>query len=200
LTAALADHVVAIDVSAAMLRVAEPHRGVRYLAAAGEQIPLADASADLATAGAAFHWFDQPAALAELARVLRDCAVLVVYSDFFHGRLEGQPAFTTWLTESHVPRYPSPNRNAPFDPDAVQAAGFGQVRYGENEYAVPLTQAALADYLISQSNAEAAIESGRITAADLRTQIITETSGFFAPDGTAEVIFGMRVWTAVRHA
>lgn len=150
--------------------------------------------------GAAFHWFDQPAALAELARVLRGGATLVVYSDYFHGRLAGQPAFETWLTNSFAPRYPSPLRHAPFDPEAAQAAGFGRVSFGESEYAVPLTQSALADYLLSQSPAEAAIASGQISAEALHHQIITDTSGFFTPDGTAEVIFGMRVWTAMRQA
>jgi SAM-dependent methyltransferase len=196
----LAEHVVAVDASAAMLRAAAPGARVGYLVAVAERIPLGDAVADLATVGAAFHWFHQPSALAELARVLRGGAVLVVYSDYFHGRLAGQPAFTTWLTESYVPRYPSPNRNAPFDAEAAQTAGFGQVSFGESEYPIPLSQAALADYLISQSNAEAAIASGQVSAEELRHQIIAETDGFFAKDGTADVIFGVRVWTAVRRA
>jgi SAM-dependent methyltransferase len=196
----LAERVVAVDASAAMLRAAARHARVGYLVAVAERIPLGDAIADLATVGAAFHWFDQPSALAELARVLRDGAALVIYADFFHGRLAGQPAFATWVTETYSPRYPSPIRHAPFDPEAVQAAGFGRVSFGESEYAVPLTQAALADYLLSQSNAEAAIASGQVSAEELRDQIITETSGFFGRDGTAEVIFGLRVWTAVRRA
>ena len=196
----LAEHVVAVDASAAMLRAAQRHARVGYLVAVAERIPLGDAVADLATVGAAFHWFHQPSALAELARVLHDGAPLVVYSDYFHGELAGQPAFATWVTESYLPRYPSPFRHAPFDPAAAQAAGFGQVSSGESEYAVPLSQAALADYLISQSNAEAAIASGQVSAEELRSQIITETAGFFAPDGIADVIFGMRVWTAVRQA
>jgi len=195
----LAERVVAVDVSAAMLRAAQRHPRVRYLVAAAERIPLGNAVADLATVGGAFHWFDQPSALAELARVLRDGATLVVYSDFFHGELAGQPAFASWLTGSYLTRYPSPARHAQFDPDAAQAAGFGRISFGEGDYAIPLSRADLAGYLLSQSNAGAAIESGRIGAEELRSQIIAETSGFFGPDGTAEVIFGMRVWTAVRR-
>ena len=36
-----------------------------------EQIPLDDASVDCVVVGQAFHWFDGPAAMAEIARVLR---------------------------------------------------------------------------------------------------------------------------------
>jgi ubiquinone/menaquinone biosynthesis C-methylase UbiE len=36
-----------------------------------EQIPAPDASVDVVVAGQAFHWFDHPVALAEIARVLR---------------------------------------------------------------------------------------------------------------------------------
>jgi SAM-dependent methyltransferase len=36
-----------------------------------EEIPAADASVDVVTVAQAFHWFDAPAALAEVARVLR---------------------------------------------------------------------------------------------------------------------------------
>lgn len=43
---------------------------VRAIAGTAEHIPLPDASADALFVGQAFHWFDAPAALAEIARVL----------------------------------------------------------------------------------------------------------------------------------
>jgi SAM-dependent methyltransferase len=45
-----------------------------------EAIPLPDASVDAVTVASAFHWFDQPVALAEIHRVLRPHGGLAVVS------------------------------------------------------------------------------------------------------------------------
>lgn len=45
--------------------------GAEVVDGTAESIPLPDASVDVVTVAQAFHWFDAPAALAEIARVLR---------------------------------------------------------------------------------------------------------------------------------
>ena len=60
----------------AQLEAAVP--GVEVLAGSAEHLPFDDASADAATAAAAFHWFELDRALPELHRVLRPGGGLAV--------------------------------------------------------------------------------------------------------------------------
>lgn len=64
--------VVAVDPAAAMLAELEGEvPGVEALLGTAEDIPLPDASVDAVVVGHAWHWFDEPRAAAEVARVLR---------------------------------------------------------------------------------------------------------------------------------
>ncbi|HYB22387.1 MAG TPA: class I SAM-dependent methyltransferase, partial [Solirubrobacteraceae bacterium] len=53
------------------------------LTGAAEALPLADASVDAVAVGAAFHWFERTAALAEIRRVLRAPGVLGLLGNAF---------------------------------------------------------------------------------------------------------------------
>jgi SAM-dependent methyltransferase len=63
--------VVAVEpVEGMRAELAEALPAVRALAGTAERIPLPDAAVDAVTVAQAFHWFDGPAALAEIHRVL----------------------------------------------------------------------------------------------------------------------------------
>jgi SAM-dependent methyltransferase len=87
LTGALLDaghRVIAVEPLAQMRAIlAAGLPAARALAGSAEALPLEDASVDAVTVGAAFHWFDQRAALAEIARVLRPPGVLGLLGNGF---------------------------------------------------------------------------------------------------------------------
>jgi ubiquinone/menaquinone biosynthesis C-methylase UbiE len=99
LTGALLDaghRVIAVEPLAemrAILTASLP--GARALAGTAEALPLQDASVDAVTVGAAFHWFDQGPALAEITRVLRPPGVLGLLGNAF----DTQPPWVAHVRE-----------------------------------------------------------------------------------------------------
>ena len=73
------DRVVAVEPAEEMRRLLVAHCPEAVaLSGTAQQIPVADASVDAVYAAQAFHWFDEAAAVAEIARVLRPGGALVL--------------------------------------------------------------------------------------------------------------------------
>jgi ubiquinone/menaquinone biosynthesis C-methylase UbiE len=78
--AARACAVVGVDVSEPMLARARARvPAATFVRASAEELPFEAASFDAATSAQAFHWFDQPRALAEIARVVRPGGVVAIW-------------------------------------------------------------------------------------------------------------------------
>ena len=99
---------VAIEpVDAMRAQLAADHPSVEALAGTADAMPLADASVDAVVCAQAFHWFATPAAVAEIARVLRPGGALAL---IWNVRDESVP-WVRRLTgiiqplEGDVPRY-----------------------------------------------------------------------------------------------
>jgi ubiquinone/menaquinone biosynthesis C-methylase UbiE len=85
--------VVAIEPVAGMRReLQQAIPGVEVLDGTAEAIPLPDASVDVVSVAQAFHWFDAPEALTEIARVLRPGGGLAI---LWNERDESTP----WVAE-----------------------------------------------------------------------------------------------------
>lgn len=176
----LARKVIAVDSSRAMLACAVVQENITYVCAGAEALPLPDESADIVTAGSAFHWFDQPCFLAEAARALHPGGYLAIYGDWFMGS-PSRPAVRKWYTESHTAGFPAPPRGRLY-PDVAEAAALGFTEIGRSDFShdQDYTLDAFVDYLITQSNVGAVVQAGERDLRELAEELRESTAGFFS--------------------
>ena len=145
-------HVVAVEPNDAM-RALIVDGDVR--AGAAEAIPLEDASVDAVFVGEAFHWFDAPLAIAEIARVLRPRGGLALI--WTHWWETQPPLHNAALDLLRGPweRFAS-QRNAPWDDSFVESP-FEPLRYERFEEAIAIGPDDLLE-LYSTTSSLAALE------------------------------------------
>lgn len=75
----LGAEVIGCDLSAGMLeKAAERSTGVEWIRGDATKLPLPDSSVDAIVCTEAFHFFDQPVALAEFGRAVRDGGLVLI--------------------------------------------------------------------------------------------------------------------------
>lgn len=179
--AAVAERVVGVDPSPAMLARAMAAPRVEHREASAEALPLPDGACGLVTAASAFHLFEREAFLREAWRVLGPGGWLVLYDNALTGEAQGIPGLREWLRQVYLPAYPPvAGDREPLGPAEATARGFRFER--EESYANTARFAAgdLCDYLLAQANCAAALKAGDATAADeLRGRLLGQVAPLF---------------------
>jgi len=198
--AEVADKVVAMDNSAAMLALAPALPNVVYQFGEAEALPFSSETFDLLTAGKAFHWFDQDRFLREANRVLKSRGWLLIYNNVFMGGMKENPGFKQWVEQAYLAKYTTPPR-ARKKLTADYASEFSFELAGrENVFNdVSMTGEQLVGYFLSQSNVIAAVEQGSETTEDVAAWLEQGARPFFTgPTGTMQ--FGSDVWYLRKRA
>jgi SAM-dependent methyltransferase len=157
--AALGRDVVAVEPlpeMAARLRSVMPE--ARVLAGSAEEIPLDDGSVDAVVAGQAYHWFDPPRALPEIARVLRPGGALGIVWNTRDDEVPWVRRLTELMgTETWTSR----------TVDSVDASGlFDPVEEAQFRHEQRLERGVLLDLVSSRSGIATLDEAGRARVLD----------------------------------
>jgi len=181
--------VVAVEPQAALRETLAAHIGVeRALDGRAEAIPLADGSVDAVTVADAFHWFDQDAALAEIARVLRPGGGLAVLWTVPDWRGASWARELGALLQSLRPAHPGFD-GRPWQ-DAVEALGaWSTPREIRLKTSYPADRGRILDYLASVSWVAAMPEDQR-TETLARAAAIVD-AGEMPAELSARTIIGL---------
>jgi ubiquinone/menaquinone biosynthesis C-methylase UbiE len=176
----IAQVVIGMDISEAMLAVAEKAAGIHYVRAAAERLAAKDCSIDLLTTSMAYHWFDREQFFAEARRVLKRRAWLIIFNNGFRGQMHTNPDFEQWVSQVYENEYPTPPRNSvPLTSELAQEHGFEFPHREEYQNEIQYSVEELAAYLTTQSNVIAAAEQGHENVDDVYARLVQQTRPFF---------------------
>ncbi|HWE69558.1 MAG TPA: class I SAM-dependent methyltransferase [Acidimicrobiales bacterium] len=160
---------IAIEPSASMREMlTQVVPGVPVVAGVGEAIPLAAGSMEAVVVAQAFHWFDAPQALAEIARVLRPGGVL---SLVWNERDEKDPVMIELSRMTRWDRCMPYPVGMDFSPIIDASRRFGPVTRSEFHFTQPLDRQALVDQVASRSYV-------RVLPDEDRAAFLTEVAAF----------------------
>jgi len=196
--AAIAQRVLALDVSLDMLRHAEPHPAVRYAIGAAEALPIASDSVDLVSVSAAMHWFNQSAFLAESHRVLHSGGSLVIYDVAPTGHIQELGAFPPEFVRQLLERYPNVPSHPRFQFAEDRAQGFRLVAQESYEEVVRMSVEEYVAWFLTASNVVAAMAAGRETLQEAEARNRREAESLFAGKPQLGFIFGGPIWCLAR--
>lgn len=192
--AELADSVIAVDLSPAMLAQAPEHPRIRYVEASAEELPVESQSAQLMTVSLALHWLDRTRFLAEARRILQPGGALVIYGNDFHGRMQENPEFAIWYGKHYFARYPTPPRNKwPLPEEEAQVHGFTFAAQESYTNTRSFSPEELAQYLMTHSNVIAAVEQGGEPVEAVFAWLLESLRPLF-PDARGTFVFGGDIW------
>jgi SAM-dependent methyltransferase len=141
--------VVAVEPNAEMRAAAAPHPRVTWHEGTAESTDLDPNSVGLVLCAQSFHWFKQPEALAEFARILRPGGRLAL---MWNERDRSDPFMTAYRNAIRAAGGEHPAEMRQFDPRVIEKSGlFGPVRLVEMPSSQLLDEAGLIGRAMSAS-------------------------------------------------
>ncbi len=191
---ALAEKVAGIDASAAMVALAPNEKGVGYFVGCAEELPFRENQFEIMTLSQAFHWLDRDKFFEEASRVLRPGGWLVVYDNYFSGRIAGNSVFEKFYGE-YLKNYPiTPRAKTDFTPENTNPYGFDLLREERFENTVDFDLEGLVDYLVTQSNVIARVEGGDESIDEVCKWLKLQLKPVFKNRQNHQFIFNAPIW------
>jgi SAM-dependent methyltransferase len=191
--AGVAQSVLGVDASSAMLALAPEAGNVRYLQCQAEAMDFAPASFDLVVAASAMHWLKPKAFLERVRKILIPGGHLAIYNDHFTATMLGNPECKLWLRTRLARRFPPLRGLRDLDEAAAAAEGFSVAARGSFNHAVTYTRQEFADFLLTRSNTLAKISDSQESASLAEQWILDELAAFLPAEG-GEFLFKCNLW------
>ena len=191
----MSETVIGLDISAEMLGLAKKKKGVEYILASAENLPLSAGRFDLMTVSQAIHWFDRRKFFEEAARILKPKGWIVAYDNYFLGHMPDNSNFNEWYKEEFLKKFPTPPRaELSFETKSENPKDFVLVEENWHENTIELSVKEIVDFLITLTNVIALVKNGELSVEEAKRWIAKGIKPFFDKNERKRFAFSAPIW------
>ncbi|WP_034446691.1 class I SAM-dependent methyltransferase [Butyrivibrio sp. AE2032] len=193
----ICDKVTGTDIADAMVEVCKELYGddpaYSFYVAKAEETKIPEKKYDIVTAAGCINWVDEKKFMENMSDVLADNGLIVIYDFGITDRMAGNEAYTRWYQDEYLKRFPKPPRKENKWTQDDLPEGFIMEKQTDYDMEYSFKLDAFVDFMLIQSNVNAQIESGSISAEQARDWMIQSLSSVFG-DGEKQLIFYGYSW------
>ena len=191
----IAENVIGTDVSREMIALAPKDKNIAYFVSNAENLPLNENEFNLITISQAIHWLNRKKFFSEARRVLKEKGWIIIYDNYFSGRMPENPQFHTLYKKSFLEKYPIPPRNwAAFTGEETEKEGFVLLKHEQIENKIRFSHEELTNFLLTLTNVIAAVEGGREEITDVKLWLAENLKPFFKNTAGVTILFNAPIW------
>ena len=139
-----------------------------FYVARAEETNTPDNKYDIVTAAGVINWVDEKKFMSNMFDVMEDGGLLVIYDFGITDKMAGNDAYTIWYRDEYLKRFPKPFRKENKWTQADLPEGFSMEKQTEYDMEYTFDLESFVDFMLIQSNVNAQIEGGNISAEEAR--------------------------------
>lgn len=190
----IAEHVIGVDSSEAMINSAIQDERIEYFNYPAEYLPFTTQKFDLMTLAGAINWVNRRQFFAEAKKILQENGIIVIYDIYILGMMEENDHFESWYHNDYLKRYPKPPRDeSPITNEDAEEYGIVQIATENYTSKVKFTLEKYIRYMFTQSNITVALKKQEETCDQIKEWFTSTLSQFFQND-EKNLLFGGYIW------
>lgn len=179
----ICDKVTGTDIAESMVEVCDEIYGTdpsySFYAAKAEETRIPNKKYDIVTAAGCINWVDEKKFMNNMAEVLDDNGLVVIYDFGITDKMVGNDDYTGWYRDEYLSRFPKPPRKENKWTQADLIDGFLMEKQTEYDMEYAFTLDKFVDFMLIQSNVNAQIESGSAGADEIRKWMMESLTPVF---------------------
>lgn len=199
----ICNKVTGTDIADSMVEVCKElygeDEGFSFYVAKAEETRVPDEKYDIVTAAGCINWVDEKKYMANMAEVMADDGLIVIYDFGITDKMMGNADYTKWYQEEYLRRFPKPPRkeNKWTQDDLIKGFTMKRQTDYEMEYVFDLEK--FVDFMMIQSNVNAQIASGNITADEVRAWMLESLTPVFEDKEKTLIFYGYSWYITFRR-